>query len=181
MLIIGIDEVGRGPLAGPLAVCAVKIPIDVNIDGITDSKKLSPKKREELFNEMIGKVRYSLGWVSADEIDDYGLSFSLKLAASKALSDLEPCDEKIITDGNIRFFPSYPNEETLVKADSKVAEVGAASIIAKVIRDKRMDELHIKYPAYNFLSNKGYGTKDHIEAIKIHGYSKVHRKSFEIK
>jgi len=128
----------------------------------------------------LGKIQYSLGWGSADEIDDYGLSDALKLAASKALSDLDPINEKIVTDGNVRFFPSYQNEQTLIKADSKIIEVGAASIIAKVIRDKRMQELHEKYPDYNFIKNKGYGTKDHIAAIKMQGYSRVHRMSFEL-
>lgn len=180
-MIIGIDEVGRGPLAGPLVVCAVKIPDGVIVEGITDSKKISPKKREKLFNEMVNKFHYSLGWVSADEIDDYGLSIALKIAASKALVELEPNNEKIITDGNMRFFPLYNNEQTIIKADSKIPEVGAASIIAKVIRDRRMAALEDKYPGYNFITNKGYGTKEHITEIKVKGYSPIHRKSFVLK
>lgn len=175
---IGVDEVGRGSWAGPLVVCAVRLTEPIN--GLADSKLLSKKRRETLYLEIIKHNDYCLGWVSADEIDDIGLSASLKLAAALALSGLNPQDEQVIVDGTIQFYPSYIQAETLVKADTKIPAVSAASIVAKVLRDEWMAEQEDKYPRYGFSNHVGYGTLQHRQAIETLGLTPLHRKSFSL-
>ena len=185
-IVVGIDEVGRGPLAGPLTVAAVVLPDDPQLVGLDDSKKLSPKKREELAKR-IEEVALGIGIVhiQSNEIDAHGMSASLRMAMSQAL---EACERDlkartkaegvdcVLIDGNPIHI--HENEKCIVKGDGKVACIAAASIIAKVARDALMCELDALYPAYHFASNKGYGTAEHIAAIKKSGPCIEHRLSF---
>ena len=176
-VVVGIDEVGRGPLAGPLTVAAVALPDEPQIIGLDDSKKLSAKRREEL-SAQIHEHALGIGiaMVEPEEIDACGMSASLRLAMRRALEacGLEP--DAVLIDGNpVRI---HPKETCIVKGDGKVACIAAASIVAKVARDALMVEYDATYPGYGFTSNKGYGSKAHIEAIKKLGPCPVHRRSF---
>jgi len=171
----GIDEAGRGPLAGPLVVAGVVLC--KKIDGLNDSKKLSSKKREELYQHIIASSLYKIVFTSNQIIDDIGLSKALKNSIETIKNQFS--SYKILIDGNTNFGVS--GVEWMIKADAKIPEVSAASILAKVSRDKYMIKISQEYPKYNFQKHKGYGTKEHIEAIKLYGYSKLHRKSFIIK
>ena len=187
MPILGIDEVGRGPLAGPLVVGAVILPEEEKpwLDNLKDSKKLSAKKREALNKIILQEAVTSLGWVPAHELDELGISEALRLAtkrAVKAIQSLHAPFSQIIIDGKINFLSNTPLENytsTLIKADDKIREVSAASIIAKVARDQYMIELATKYPNYDFDKHVGYGTKAHVKAIYEYGLTPEHRKSFE--
>lgn len=188
MAILGIDEVGRGPLAGPLVVGAVILPDNKPdwIEDLKDSKKLSAKKREAL-NEIILKESPAtgLGWVNSEELDNIGISEALKLATKRAVLEVQASHaafSQIIIDGKVNFLKDTKLENyvsTLAKADDLIKEVSAASIIAKVARDKYMVDLSAKYQEYGFDSHVGYGTKKHIEAIYKYGICPEHRKSFE--
>ena len=187
MAILGIDEVGRGPLAGPLVVGAVILSQDERpwFSNLNDSKKLTAKKREALNELILAESTTSLGWVAAEELDKLGITESLRLATRRAVKQIQSLHtpfSQIIIDGNINFLKSTPLEKhtsTCIKGDSKIREISAASIIAKVARDHYMIELATKYPDYNFDKHVGYGTKAHIEAIHKHGLTPEHRKSFE--
>lgn len=187
MSILGIDEVGRGPLAGPLVVGAVILPEDEHpwFSALNDSKKLTARKREELSALILKESATGLGWVPADELDKIGISRALKLATKKAVKTVQSLHKpfsQIIIDGKVNFLSQTPLEKyvsTCVKADSKIREVSAASIIAKVARDHYMIELANTYPDYGFEKNVGYGTKAHVEAIYQYGLTPEHRKSFE--
>ncbi len=188
MAILGIDEVGRGPLAGPLVVGAVILPDELPewADELNDSKKLTFKKRLELSKVILGgAVATGLGFVTPYELDDLGMVPALKLATRRALQDMQghkiKCS-KVIIDGNINFLAGTELERittTLIKGDALIKEVSAASIIAKVARDSYMIELGAKYPGYGFEKHMGYGTKAHIEAINQLGLTPEHRLSFE--
>lgn len=188
MAILGIDEVGRGPLAGPLVVGAVILPEDKPgwVLELRDSKKLSAKKRESL-NEIILKeaVATGLGWVFADELDEIGISEALKLATKRAVKSVQSLHapfSQILIDGKVNFLKGTALEKyvsTMPKADDLIKEVSAASIIAKVARDRYMIELAEKYPEYGFEKHVGYGTAKHIAAINEFGITLEHRKSFE--
>lgn len=175
---IGIDEVGRGSWAGPLVVGAVRLHSVV--PGLADSKQLTKKRREQLYEEICAVADVGLGWIAADEIDDIGLSGALRLAAAIALSELDPSDEPVIIDGNSNFLPAYMNVRTIIKADTTVPAVSAASIVAKVARDRWMAQLQLQYPYYDFLHNVGYGTARHRAAITIYGLTRLHRQSFAL-
>ena len=176
---IGVDEVGRGSWAGPLVVCAARL--HGSIEGLADSKMLSAKKRTQLFALIVEMADIGYGWVSADEIDDIGLSAALKLATVKALTEIGINeDEEIIIDGTVSFIPDYKNVTLLPKADIKIPTVSAASIAAKVTRDARMAELAQRYPGYGFDEHVGYGTKQHREAMAVRGYTILHRLSFRL-
>ncbi len=178
-MILGIDEVGRGPWAGPLVVGACILPDNYQIDGLTDSKLLSKKKRERLSELIMAQaIGYGLGWVSAKEIDEVGLSKSLTLATKRALSNITAPYDKIIIDGIFDFLGD-PRVSVLKQADKIVPAVSAASIIAKVARDNYMIEAAELYPSYGFENHVGYGTAKHIEAIKKFGACKEHRLSFK--
>ncbi|MBR3132077.1 ribonuclease HII [Candidatus Saccharibacteria bacterium] len=187
MSILGIDEVGRGPLAGPLVVGAVILPEDERpwFSALNDSKKLTAKKREELSTLILKESATGLGWVSADELDKIGISRALKLATKKAVKAAQGLHvpfSQIIIDGKVNFLSQTPLEKyvsTCIKADSKIREISAASIIAKVARDHYMVELASTYPNYGFEKHVGYGTKAHVEAIYQYGLTPEHRKSFE--
>ena len=188
-MILGIDEVGRGPWAGPLVIGACILhdnPREDWQERLTDSKKLTPKKREEL-NEIILKeaVATGLGWVSAAELDEIGISKALRLACRRAVKEVQskkvPFSE-IIIDGTVNFLsgtPLGPYVSTLKKGDFLIKEISAASIIAKVARDRYMVDLAKKYPAYGFDRHVGYGTKLHREMLTAHGPCPEHRKSFK--
>ncbi len=171
----GIDEAGRGPLAGPLVVAGVVLC--EKIEGLNDSKKLSPKKREELYEKITASSLYKIIFTDNQTIDNIGLSKALKNSI-QAIKDYF-FSYKILMDGNTNF--GVDGVEWMIKADAKVAQVSAASILAKVSRDRYMIKIAQDYPQYNFHKHKGYGTKEHIEAIRNYGYSKLHRKSFLIK
>lgn len=187
MPILGIDEVGRGPLAGPLVIGAVILPEKEKpwFNDLKDSKKLTAKKRESLNKVIVTESTTSLGWVAAEELDKLGISEALKLATRRAVRQIQSLHtpfSQIIIDGNINFLSNTPLEKhtsTCIKGDSKIREISAASIIAKVARDHYMIELSTKYPNYGFDKHVGYGTKTHREAIYKYGLTPEHRRSFE--
>ena len=177
--ICGIDEAGRGPLAGPVYAAAVILPLGLEITGLNDSKKLSEKKREELFDVICEKaVDFSIGIADEKEIDEINILNATFLAMKRAVGGLKIKPDYALIDGN-----RYPRiggvtEETIVKGDGKSMSVAAASILAKVSRDRYMLEIAEKYPQYCFEKHKGYGTKLHYEMLLKYGISPVHRKSF---
>jgi ribonuclease HII len=173
----GIDEAGRGPLAGPLVVAGVILEKDIL--GLNDSKVLSEKKREKLFDEIKEKSKYHIVFKSAKEIDDFGISFCLKSSILEIIEQLQKFSNNFLMDGNTNF--GIENLQKEIKADAKYKEVSAASILAKVSRDRFMDEISPLYANYNFHKHKGYGTKAHIEAIREFGRSDIHRFSFKLK
>lgn len=179
-VILGLDEVGRGPLAGPLTVGGVILKNQPIVLGLNDSKKLSPKKREEVATDIEkNAVCVKTFSVPPKYIDDLGMTECLKRAFKNIVKQVEDDGIKIdliLLDGNPLSID--PREVNVVKGDAKCASISAASIIAKVHRDSYMDSIADKYPQYNFQQNKGYGTAQHIEAIKKFGLSAVHRKSF---
>lgn len=181
-MILGIDEVGRGPWAGPLVVGAVVLPNDTTIKGLTDSKKLSAKRRQAL-DVMIRKeaVGWGLGWVHADELDEVGLSEALRVATIRAVKAVSAPYHEIIIDGTINFLKETNKGQyvtTIAKADYLIPAVSAASIIAKVARDTYMEAQAEQYPDYGFASHVGYGTAKHQQALAVHGVTVLHRKSF---
>ena len=187
MAILGIDEVGRGPLAGPLVVGAVILPEEERewYKELKDSKKLSAKKREKLSDMIMVEAAVGLGWVSNIELDEVGISGALRLAtrrAVKAVQKLHAPFSQIVIDGKVNFLKNTPLEEyvsVMIKADDLIREVSAASIVAKVARDKYMCELAGKYPEYGFEKHMGYGTVFHRRAIEEFGICPEHRLSFE--
>lgn len=181
-MIVGIDEVGRGPWAGPLVVGAVVLN-GVQIAGLTDSKILSPKRRAMLAAELLASdASVGLGWVHADELDKVGMSKALVEATKRALNEITVPYHEIIIDGTVNFLADTNKGDfvTLMKkADLLVPSVSAASIIAKVVRDEYMASLDDVYPGYDFASHAGYGTAKHRAAIDTLGLSPVHRRSFK--
>jgi ribonuclease HII len=175
MIICGIDEAGRGPLAGPL--CFAGCILLTKLDGLNDSKKLSDKKRGELFETIIENSKYHIVWHSAKEIDALGISVCIKRSLIEIKNTLVA--DRYIFDGNSRF--GVDELDTLIKADTLIEEAMAASILAKVSRDRFMIKMDIKYPQYGFAKHKGYGTAEHIEAIRAHGLSEIHRESYKPK
>lgn len=183
-IICGIDEAGRGPLAGPVFAGAVIIPADFDVSGLADSKKLSERKRETLAKKIFSECLFGVGVATVKEIDEQNILQAAMLAMERAyysvakkLTGLAGCDTiHCIVDGNKK--PNIPNCEALVKADAKVPEVMAASIIAKVLRDRLMSAYGKKFPDYGFEKHKGYCTKAHLEAIYRFGESPIQRKSF---
>ncbi len=178
-IVAGIDEAGRGPLVGPVFAAAVIIDPDHIIDGINDSKKLSAKKRETLFEEIIKYYQYGIGSASASEIDEINILEATKLACMRAASDLPIRPDIILVDGNMKF--NDPSYVSIIKGDTLSLSIAAASIIAKVTRDHFMQDLSEQFPGYSWQQNKGYGTKAHIEAITKLGLTEHHRRSFRIK
>ena len=188
MAILGIDEVGRGPLAGPLVVGAVILPEEKPewVSSLRDSKKLSMKKREELSAIILAEApAYGFGWVFPEELDSVGISEALRLATRRAVEEVQKRRFKfsqIIIDGKVNFLKGTSLGKfvsTAVKADDLIKEVSAASIIAKVARDNYMKEVAGKFPGYGFEKNVGYGTAMHLRAIQENGICQEHRRSFE--
>jgi ribonuclease HII len=177
-LICGVDEAGRGPLAGPVCAAAVILPPHVEIPGLNDSKKLSDQRRRELFPIIKEQaIAYGIGYASQEEIDEINILQATYLAMERAISQLQVKPELALIDGNRAKDFGLP-VETVVKGDSRSASIAAASILAKVSRDDRMLEEAEQYPQYGFAIHKGYGTKAHYEALREFGACPIHRKSF---
>lgn len=178
-LVCGVDEAGRGPLAGPVCAAAVILPDNCEIEGLNDSKKISEKKREALFDIIKEKaVAYSIAYGSLEEIEEYNILEATYLAMNRAIEGLNTKADFALIDGNRVPKGIKIPCETVVKGDSKSCSIAAASILAKVTRDRLMLEYDKKYPQYLFAQHKGYGTKAHYEAIKQHGVCEIHRLSF---
>ncbi len=176
---IGIDEVGRGALAGPLVICCVAL--NNKVSGLKDSKKLSKIERLNLYKQITNSANFcSFGWVWAHEIDLYGLTKATQIAIIRGLRNYRTNKNlSIIIDGNYNYLKDYAyNTQAIVNADDSISEVSAASIAAKVVRDNYMTNLDKYFPSYNFKKNVGYGTKDHINCLKSIGPSKIHRLTF---
>jgi len=171
----GIDEAGRGPFAGPMVVAGVVLKS--KIQELDDSKKLTEKKREKLFEIIKENSIYHIVFSSAQKIDDVGLSICLQDSIKEIMQNIEA--SQYLMDGNTSF--GIDNLEFLIKADATIQEVSAASILAKVSRDRYMCEIAKEYPEYSFEKHKGYGTKVHTDAIIQNGYSPIHRRTFKIK
>jgi len=177
VLVAGVDEVGRGALAGPLTAAAVILPVQPRMEGLDDSKRLTPARREELARVIHdGAVAVSIAHVSADQIDSLGVTAALKRAILHALEGLSFQPDHVVIDGlPLRV---VEQETAVVKGDSKVAAIAAASIVAKVARDQLMRDYALSHPGYGFEINKGYGTVEHCEAISRIGPTVLHRRSF---
>lgn len=197
-IILGMDEVGRGCLAGPLVVGCVVLNGDTFIDGLNDSKKLTKKKRETILKSIKREAKdCSLYYISAKKIDEFGISKSLELAYSLALSEINVIPDFILIDGNINFLKNVINKDvrkisldldvkrfenvpiiTIIKGDGKISAISAASILAKQSRDHYMELVSDIYPEYGFSDHVGYGTKKHLDVIKEKGILDIHRRSF---
>ena len=190
--LIGVDEVGRGPLAGPVAVGAFLVPVDFDFEyfhGVRDSKKLPPHKREnylKLVEEKVrdGAVSYAVSFVSSHQIDKRGLSYAIKKALQTSLHKLkikqafieEEC--LVLLDGGLKAPTKFMHQKTIIKGDDKEKVISLASVVAKVTRDHRLMKLSKKYPQYQFHINKGYGTREHLAHLLKHGPCPIHRMSF---
>ncbi|MBP3936920.1 MAG: ribonuclease HII [Clostridia bacterium] len=178
-IIAGIDEAGRGPLCGPVCAAAVILPPDLEIAGINDSKKLTEKKREELFDQITSQaIAYGIGFAEVEEIEEMNILNATYLAMCRAARQLSETPALVLVDGN-----RTPNglelpSRTVVKGDAKSASIAAASILAKVSRDRLLLEMDKQYPEYGFAQHKGYGTAAHYEALRKYGPCPAHRMSF---
>ena len=177
-LICGIDEAGRGPLSGPVFAAACILPMDFEIPGLNDSKKLSPKKREALFDIICeNAIAYAIASASPEEIDELNILEADMLAMRRAVEMLQPQADLALVDGNIaRDFPlpAYP----IIKGDATSCSIAAASILAKVARDRQCMQDDLAYPMYGFAKHKGYGTKAHMDALREYGPCPLHRRTF---
>ena len=177
-LICGVDEAGRGPLAGPVCAAAVILPRNIEIVGLNDSKKLSEKSREKLYDEICEKaMSFGIAFASVEEIEEFNILNDAMLAMNRAIAQLEPQPELALIDGN-RSSAIEINSRCVIKGDAKCADIAAASILAKVTRDRYMLDMAEKYPEYHFERHKGYGTKLHYEALREYGPCEIHRPSF---
>lgn len=177
--ICGIDEAGRGPLAGPVVVASVIMPKDSMIEGVNDSKKISEKKREKLYEEIIeNAISYSVGIVDQKEIDRVNILNATKAGLTESIKGLKVKPEIILVDALTGIDTCGIPYHSIIKGDAKCYSIAAASIIAKVTRDRIMRQWHEIYPEYNFIQHKGYGTAAHIAAIKEYGLCPLHRLSF---
>jgi ribonuclease HII len=177
-LIAGIDEAGRGALAGPVVAAAVVLPIGVRIDGVDDSKKLSPETRERLFDVIMAQaLRVGVGMAGPKVIDRINILQATRLAMQEAVGKLSPQPDFLLIDGITRIATPLP-QQTIKKGDSLSLSIAAASIIAKVSRDRLMRELDLKHPGYGLAGHKGYGSASHMEAIRNLGPSPIHRLTF---
>ncbi|WP_433749685.1 ribonuclease HII [Falsibacillus pallidus] len=173
----GVDEVGRGPLAGPVVAAAVILPKDCTLFGINDSKKLSEAKRQELFDAISGQaIAIGIGIIHPDEIDKVNIYQATKKAMLDAIHNLNKFPDYLLIDAMELDVP-VP-QESIIKGDAKSASIAAASIIAKVTRDRMMIDYDAQYPGYGFSKNMGYGTKEHLDGLQKYGPSPIHRKSF---
>lgn len=176
--VCGCDEAGRGPLCGPVVAAAVILPKDAVIDGLNDSKKLTEKKRDALFDVIKEKsLAYAIAEASTEEIDEINILNASMLAMRRAVDALSIKADFALIDGNCSRGFSIPTE-TVVKGDAKSMSIAAASILAKVTRDRQCEELDRLYPEYGIAKHKGYPTKDHMDAVRQHGPSPIHRKTF---
>ena len=176
--VCGVDEAGRGPLAGPVCAAAVILPVGLELRGLNDSKKLTEKKREELFDIIRSEaVAYGIAFASVEEIEELNILNATYLAMNRAIEQLSVAPALALIDGNRNAGIRFPSR-TVVGGDGKCADIAAASILAKVTRDRLMLEMAEKYPAYHFEKHKGYGTALHYAALREYGPSPIHRMSF---
>ena len=174
----GVDEAGRGPLAGPVCAAAVILPQNCGIEGLNDSKKLTEKKREALFDVICAAaVSYGIAFATVEEIEEYNILGATFMAMNRAVARLDPVPELALIDGNRNTGIQIPSR-CIVGGDGKCADIAAASVLAKVTRDRYMRQMAELYPQYGFEKHKGYGTKAHYEAIRAYGPSPIHRPSF---
>lgn len=174
----GVDEAGRGPLAGPVCAAAVMLPPGIEIPGLNDSKKLTEKKRDAVFDLIVqNALTYGIAFADVAEIEELNILNATFLAMCRAVSQLSVQPGLVLVDGNRDPGLSFPTE-TVIKGDGKCADIAAASILAKVTRDRYMLDMAEKYPEYSFEKHKGYGTKLHYEALRTYGPSPIHRSSF---
>ena len=175
--VAGVDEVGRGPLAGPVVAAACLVSRSFHLEGIRDSKKLSPAKRKKLFWSIITSTLVGVGVVSEQEIDRINILRASLLAMRKAVLALSVTPDFLLIDGHLELDLPLP-QMPVVRGDEKLISVGAASIVAKVVRDEMMASYDLEYPDYGFRSHKGYPTPAHLSALETHGPSPIHRMSF---
>lgn len=178
--IAGVDEVGRGPLAGPVVCAAVIMPLDLNslIEGVDDSKKIKENERERLAKLIKERaIAYAVCEASHTEIDEINILEATKLCMLRCLNELNPMPDAVLIDGNFSLDIPF-RQNSVIGGDAASYSIGAASIIAKVYRDNLMCEMDKIYPEYNFAKHKGYGTKEHLNAIREHGLCEIHRKTF---
>ncbi|MBQ1186543.1 MAG: ribonuclease HII [Clostridia bacterium] len=177
--VCGVDEAGRGPLAGPVCAAAVILDQNIQLEGVNDSKKLSEKKREALYDVICEKaVAFSIAFASVEEIEEHNILNATYLAMNRAIEGLKTKADFALIDGNRVPKDIKIDCQTVVKGDAKSLSIAAASILAKVTRDRLLLEYDKKYPQYNFAKHKGYGTAEHMDAIRKYGISEVHRPSF---
>lgn len=178
MIIVGIDEVGRGCWAGPLVAGAVVL--GEPIEGLRDSKKLSKKRREELAKIIHERaLAVGIGWVEPADVDSGGITMAVKVAMERALAAIDVPFDEVIIDGNINYLPNEPRARAVIKADDSEPAVSAASIVAKVARDQYMEQIALEHPVYGFDTHVGYGTAAHIAALTKHGVTPLHRLSYK--
>jgi len=178
MLVAGTDEAGRGPIAGPVVAASVILPTGLWLEGLNDSKKVSPKKRDRLYDEILKNcICYRIKVIDNDEIDRINILQSSYLAMKLAISEMDISPDFVLVDGLENKMIKIP-QLPLIKGDSKSASIAAASILAKVYRDRMMEEYDLLYPEYGFAAHKGYPTKRHIQAVEEYGVLKIHRKTF---
>ena len=174
----GVDEAGRGPLAGPVCAAAVILPPGLEIPGLNDSKKLSEKKREALYDSIIAQARsYGIAFATVEEIEEYNILGATFLAMNRAIAQLDPQPALALIDGNRNTDITVPSR-CIVGGDGKCADIAAASVLAKVTRDRYIRDMAQTYPQYGFEKHKGYGTAAHYAAIRTYGPSPIHRPSF---
>ena len=177
-LICGVDEAGRGPLAGPVYAAAVILPRGLEVEGLNDSKKLTEKKREALFDPICEQaISFGIAFATVEEIEELNILNATFLAMNRAIAKLSTAPALALIDGNRSTGIKAPNR-CVIKGDAKCADIAAASVLAKVSRDRFMLEMAERYPEYHFEQHKGYGTKLHYEALREHGPSPIHRMSF---
>ena len=178
MLVVGVDEAGRGPLAGPVAVAAVILPQEAHLPRINDSKKLSAAVREELFTQIVAiAISYYVALIDAETIDRMNILQATRMGMYEAIAALTPAPDEVLIDA-VELKLSMPSQ-SIINGDAKSASIAAASILAKVTRDHLMEQYDTEYPHYGFAKHKGYGTQEHIDAIRKYGVCPIHRKSFE--
>ena len=179
MLVAGVDEAGRGPLAGPVAVAAVILPQEAHLPRINDSKKLSAAVREELFTQIVAiAISYYVALIDAETIDRMNILQATRMGMYEAIAALTPAPDEVLVDAVELPKLSMPSQ-SIIKGDAKSVSIAAASILAKVTRDHLMEQYDTEYPHYGFAKHKGYGTQEHIDAIRKYGVCPIHRKSFE--
>ncbi len=177
-VIVGVDEVGRGPLAGPVTAAAVRLNNNFLSHELNDSKKLSKKKREKIFREIINHSRFAISFSSVEEIDRYNILQASLLAMKRAVESLNIPSATILVDGKFTFDKNNKNIKTFISGDQVYPSIAAASIVAKVIRDRYMELIGKKFEVYDWGKNSGYGTKNHLLALNKFGATPFHRKSF---
>lgn len=176
--VCGVDEVGRGPLAGPCVVAAVIMPLTSRIEGINDSKKLTAKKREKIYEQIMEEaIAVGVSFISESQIDELNIYQAAKMGMLDAISKLSVTPDYVLIDAMPLSELEIPHK-SIIHGDAKSASIAAASIVAKVVRDRYMDEMDEKYPGYGFAKHKGYCTKMHVEALEKLGPSPIHRKTF---